>query len=104
MLITNHWNDPLKINNIDVVNTTVNPCVDLKGPNVSLTFALERTVAATLVQILNDGPSSVILNGTINNPIGATVIHNDSGSITARPRGATEADALTPTTHAESRW
>jgi hypothetical protein len=35
VLITNRWTTtPLKINNIDVINSTVNPLVDLKGPNV----------------------------------------------------------------------
>src|SRR5262249_55464166 len=40
VLITNHSSKTLKINNIDVVNTTVNPLVDLNGKSVPLTFAL----------------------------------------------------------------
>jgi hypothetical protein len=91
VLITNLWNKPLQINNIDVVNTTGNPLVDLNGKNVSLTFALDRTVAPSLVKIVNDAPSDIILNGTINNPIGATVIHDTGGSVTAaRDRGVAE--------------
>ena len=44
------------------------------------------------MQILNQAPSDVILNGTINNPIGGTVIHNTGGAITAaRARGVAEA-------------
>ena len=50
VLITNNWDKPLKINNIDVVNTTANPLVDLNGKAVSLTFDIERTVAPTLVR------------------------------------------------------
>ena len=87
-----------------MVNTTVNPYVDLKGPNVSLTFNLDRTSAPTLVQILNDGPSDVILNGTINNPIGATVIHNAAGSITAAAARRRRGRRAGPVPDAQSRW
>ncbi len=83
VLITNYWNMPLKINNINVVNTTENPLVDLNSTSVTLTFALNRTAAPALVQILNEANSDIILNGTINNPIGSTVIHNSGGNITA---------------------
>ena len=91
VLITNYSNMRLRINDIDVVNSAGNPLVELRGPNVPLTFRLERTVAPTLVQILNLTQSDVILNGTINNPIGATIIHDTGGSITAaRARDAAE--------------
>ncbi len=83
VLITNYWNMPLKINNINVVSTTENPLVDLNSKKVSLTFALSRAAAPSLVQILNETDSDIILNGTINNPIGRTVIHNSGGNITA---------------------
>ncbi|MCL5281661.1 MAG: hypothetical protein M1376_17320 [Planctomycetes bacterium] len=91
VLITNYSDKTLKINNINVVNTTDNPWVDLNSTNISLTFAIDRTAAPTLVQILNEANSDIILNGTINNPIGSTVIHNSGGNITAaRPRDVTE--------------
>ena len=68
--------------------------MDLNSTNVTLTFALDRTVAPTLVQILNEADSDIILNGTINNPIGSTVIHNSGGNITAaRARGVAETRA-----------
>ena len=98
VLITNSWNRQLTINNIDVVNTKHDPLVDLNGPNIfapttniPFTFSIDRTVAPTLVQILNLAPSDIVLNGTINNPIGATVIRNSGGSIVAaRERGVAE--------------
>ncbi len=83
VLITNYWNRPLKINNINMVNTTGNPLVDLNSKYVSLTFALSRTGGPALVQIINEANSDIILNGTINNPSGSTVIHNSLGNITA---------------------
>ena len=92
VLITNHSNKTLRINNIDVVNTVANPLVDLNGRNVSLTFAIDRVVTPTLVQVLNLSSSDVILNGTINDPIGSTVIRNSGGAITAaRARDVAEA-------------
>ncbi|MCB1998993.1 MAG: LEPR-XLL domain-containing protein, partial [Rhodoferax sp.] len=92
VLITNHSNKTLRINNIDVVNTVANPLVDLNGKNVSLTFAVDRVVTPTLVQILNLSTSDVILNGAINDPIGSTVIRNSGGAISAaRARDAAEA-------------
>ncbi len=95
VLITNYSSMPLKINNINVVNTTENPLVDLNSRYVTLTFALSRTGGPALVQIINETNSNIILNGTINNPIGRTVIHNSGGNITAA-RGrdvAEDADA-----------
>ena len=94
VLITNYWDKDLKINNINVVNTTGNPLVDLNSTTVTLTFDIDRTAAPTLVQILNEADSDIILNGTINNPIGSTVIHNSGGDIiAARARGVAEETA-----------
>lgn len=92
VLITNYWDKDLRVNNIDVVNAADdNPLVDLNSKYVELVFHLDRAVAPTLVQILNEANSDIILNGTINNPIGSTVIHNSGGDIVAaRPRGEAE--------------
>lgn len=96
VLITNYWNMPLKINNINVVNTTDHPLVDLNSKYVTLTFAIDRTASPSLVQILNEADSDIILNGTINNPIGSTVIHNSGGNITAA-RGRDQREGGDPT-------
>ncbi|MGB7963803.1 MAG: hypothetical protein WCF12_12730, partial [Propionicimonas sp.] len=99
VLITNRSALPLTINNIDVVNTTEKPLVDLKSTSVTLEFALHRSVAPTLVMIQNLGAGDVTLNGTINNPIGATVIHNTGGGIrAARARGVGAYDAVSDNT------
>jgi hypothetical protein len=72
------------------------PVVDLRGKSddagsVTLTFAIDRTVAPSLVRILNEGTNSVTLNGTIENPIGTTDIRNTGGSVLAsNPRGTTD--------------
>lgn len=95
VLITNHWDRDLKINNINVVNTTDKPLVDLNSRYVWLMFNIEHAASPSLVQILNeaDSDSDIILNGTINNPIGSTVIHNSGGDIVAaRARGVPESE------------
>ncbi len=82
--ITNYSKKNLKVNGIDVVNTTVDPVVDLLKTNSrTLTFEIERTVAPTFVEIrnLNLDPPSVLINGVIENPIGTTRIVDVNGDI-----------------------
>jgi len=80
--ITNSSNLDLKINNINVLSNR-QPVVWLQPTTASrtLTFALDRTVAPSLVSILNTGNGDILLNGTIENPIGTTSIVNTKGSV-----------------------
>jgi hypothetical protein len=76
----------LQVSDINVVNTTVNPIVDLNNTGSrGLTFAIERTVKPTLVDIesTNADPPSITINGKIENPIGITRIVNLHGNILA---------------------
>ena len=81
VLITNYSSKHLWINNISVFNATIVPLVKLDASSVSLTFAITRTSGPTLIDIENLSSSNVFLNGTIDNPIGTTVIHNSGGSV-----------------------
>jgi hypothetical protein len=47
----------------------------------TLTFALDRDVAPSLIDIRNTGTGDILLNGTIENPIGTTSIVNTGGSV-----------------------
>ncbi|MDR3661823.1 MAG: hypothetical protein P4L86_15820, partial [Mycobacterium sp.] len=97
--IINNSTKDLWINNISVVNqgSTTNHDVTLEaGSEIGLVFSLKHISEPTLVTIENLGTATpgvpgspfLILNGTINNPIGSTIILNQNGSITAtNPRG-----------------
>ncbi len=82
--VTNLSTKNLKINDIKVLGNR-DPLVwlDPDDASVSLTFAIERGVAPTLVDIRNEGASTLFLNGTIENPIGTTVIFNELGDVRA---------------------
>ena len=80
--ITNTSNKDLILNNINVLGDR-QPVVWLQPSTVSrtLTFDLEQDVAPSLVDIRNQGTGNVIINGTIENPIGTTSIVNTQGAI-----------------------
>src|SRR5205085_8588591 len=114
--ITNHSNDTLQINDIRVL-TMAAPTLDLgTQPSVTgFTFFIREAVAPTLVRILNTGTGNVVLNGTIENPIGVTEIRNEGGAIlssssrgtantvpfsaTSRPASCGGADGAAGTSH-----
>ncbi|HMC70300.1 MAG TPA: hypothetical protein VKJ07_14185, partial [Mycobacteriales bacterium] len=84
VLITNFSTKTLQVDNIDVVNRTVQPRVSLNTDNeahLPLTFGLKRSVAPTLVDIDNESTSDIVIGGTITNPIGTTEINNTGGSV-----------------------
>jgi hypothetical protein len=110
----------LEINNVNVVNTAAGTMHDVtllagspfngssyKTPitgSIELTFAIKHIAEPTLVTIKNlgGGPGTpllspgLILNGTINNPIGTTIIFDMFGSITStHPRGVVGPDGRT---------
>jgi len=98
--ITNHSDRLLRTNLIDVVDggATISIRVDdIKGPQdpdgsqepgsvgTTFEFDLEHTFPETAVEIQNltmaSDPSDIVLDGTIENPIGLTLIHNVRGNI-----------------------
>ena len=80
--ITNNWAKDLEINNINVVGTGV-PLVTLSPSSPGLRFNIFRKVSGSLVDIENNGVSNVLINGTINNPVGTTEIVNLHGDVRA---------------------
>ena len=78
----------LVIDDIDPISRTAVPTVTLvTTPQVTttLTFALRYGVGATLITIRNShvsGPD-LLLNGTIENPVGETRVTNDFGPVTS---------------------
>ena len=78
----------LVIDDIDPISRTAVPTVTLfTAPQLAtvLTFALRYGVGATLITIRNShvsGPD-LLLNGTIENPVGETRVTNDFGPVTA---------------------
>ncbi len=78
--ITNNWAKDLKVNNINVVGTGV-PTVTLSPSDPGLRFIIVRRVSGSLVDIENNATSNVLLNGTINNPVGVTELVNVDGDI-----------------------
>ena len=76
----------LDINNINVLGSA-NPFVDLQGSGtVDLTFDLRRGVVPTQITIENLNPvvaADIVLDGTIDNPIGQTYVHAALGDIVA---------------------
>ena len=82
--IINNSSKPLQVNAVNVVNTTVDPIVDLLNTNaLTMTYAIVRTVRPSLVDVESFNPSRppIIVNGVINNPIGTTRIVNRHGDI-----------------------
>jgi len=82
--ILNESSRTMTVNNIDVINRTVQPFVDLQSPGApSLTYDVVRSVAPTLVEIDNTFSNTVFINGTIENPIGTTSIVDLSSDVLA---------------------
>ncbi len=101
--ITNYSDRKLVTNLIDVVNELSAPRIEIDvdsipgptGGNVSesgakstFEFDIEHTFPKTDVQIVNrrlpgstNGPSDIVLDGSIDNPIGRTYIRNELGDI-----------------------
>jgi hypothetical protein len=96
--ITNNSNKNIQINDIRVL-TNAPPTVDLgsavpsspvanfnygPSPDISgFSFTIRQAVSPTLVEIENNGTGIVTVNGTIENPIGTTVIRNQGGPVQA---------------------
>ena len=82
----------LRLNNIDPINRTVQPLVDLQGPSLPLTFDIVRDVKPTLIDVDSASPLTE-LNGTIENPIGTTSIVVPAGNVRAtHGRGVPDPD------------
>ena len=86
--ITNNSPHELIIQNINVAATTGVPQVELdsNANNVSLLFNIKYSVAPTLINIeqnnlFDSSAHDLVIDGTINNPIGKTVIINTNGNI-----------------------
>jgi hypothetical protein len=102
--IINYSPDNLWINNITVVDqgsTTNHDVTLLAGTSIGLVFSIKHISEPTQVTIENLGASTpnvagspgLILNGTINNPIGTTTIIDQNGGITStNPRGVVGPD------------
>ncbi|HET7128249.1 MAG TPA: hypothetical protein VFJ93_04150, partial [Gaiellaceae bacterium] len=96
--IINHSARDLVIDDIDPINRTARPKVteDTTGhAGADAKFAIVRQVDPTLITITNDhsltsGHPNLVIDGTINNPIGETDITNQFGPISATTiRGGT---------------
>ena len=92
----------LQIDNIDVINTSSQPTVRLNAPTIHFGktnpegFAIKQGVTSSLITIRGTTTANILLNGTIENPIGETVITNKGGNILASTtRGATTSDGHT---------
>ena len=100
--IINKSKNNLEIKSIHVVNTTVNPTVDLsQTKTLGLEFKIKRTVAPTVVDIesTNIDPPDVTLSGIIENPIGTTRVVNVHGNIlsnASRGDGGVDASSFDP--------
>ena len=85
--IVNQSSRTLVIDDINPLNATSQPTVTLNAPGGSSnpTFAIRSIVDPSLIVIHNShvsGPE-LLVNGTINNPLGETDITNDAGPITS---------------------
>ncbi|MCB9929003.1 MAG: hypothetical protein H6844_06280 [Alphaproteobacteria bacterium] len=95
--ITNESDLDIEINNIDVMAED-RPLVWLRpSGSVPLTFTINAEVAPTLVEIFNTGDSDIIIDGTINNPVGTTTIVNTGGMgggsvLSGKDRGVSSPD------------
>ncbi|WP_456654689.1 hypothetical protein [Bradyrhizobium sp. JR3.5] len=80
----------LQVGGISVVNTTVEPVVDIQNTSsLGLSFNIKRTVKPTLVDVesLSAAAPAIVLDGQIENPIGTTRIislHGDIRSTASR--------------------
>ncbi|HEX5279640.1 MAG TPA: hypothetical protein VFW28_06150 [Micropepsaceae bacterium] len=91
--IINDSDHNLTINGINVVNTTVDPTVDLSSTHSrSLTFDIKRTVAPTFVDIEDTADPTLTISGVIENPIGTTRIVNVNGNITSTGNRSNSSD------------
>ncbi len=87
--IVNYSNKILEVNDVRVLSSD-QPTVDLGiSPDTTLTFHIKATVQPTNVDVENYGTGAVVINGTIDNPIGTTSIHNHvrTGRIKRLARG-----------------
>lgn len=89
--LTNESNSDLVLNTIDVINANGQPHVHLDrgDDDVSINFAIDRTVKPSLVDVRNLGRGDIVLrNGKrIENPIGETRILNAGDDIVADAAG-----------------
>ena len=73
----------LVLNDVDALNRTVQPFVDLRSTDApGLTFAVVRSARPTFVEVDSAG-AAVLINGTIENPIGTTSIVVPDGDVLA---------------------
>ena len=94
--LTNNSNRDFQIDNIDVLSSRA-PFVYL-DPNstTTLTFNIARELGPTFIDIRNFGTGDVLINGTINNPIGVTSIVNTGGNVlSTNPRDVAGSDGRT---------
>ena len=92
VVILNEAATNMTINNIDVVNRTAAPFVDLQSSGApGLRFGIVHSVAPTLVTIDNTADPTVFVNGTIENPIGTTSIVVADGDVrSTHPRDVSD--------------
>ncbi len=91
--IINNSSLTLKVDDINPINTAGQPNVNLNASSISFNrgstsppgpgFAIVQNVFPTLVTITGTTSANIVLNGTINNPIGETDITNSGGNILA---------------------
>ena len=98
--IINESSLTLQVDDISVINTTGKPTVNLNAPTVNFAspagFAILQNVTPTLVTLQGTSSADLLLNGTVNNPLGETDISNAGGNILASTvRGATTGDGHT---------
>ena len=82
-IINNSATQDIQINDIRVASAA-KPVVRLESDDdthVPLTFHIAREAAPTLVWIQNSTNRAIEINGTIDNPIGTTVIENTLGNV-----------------------
>ena len=88
--IINRSGKNLRLHDIDVL-TDDDPTVDLFSETVPLTFFIERSVGAPFVHVLNTTAGDVVLEGSIQNPTGTTLITNLGGDVYGgQARGTTD--------------
>jgi Bacterial Ig-like domain/RTX calcium-binding nonapeptide repeat (4 copies) len=95
--IINESSLTLQIDNISVIDATGQPKVTLNAPTVNFAspagFAIVQNVNPTLVTLEGTTSANILLNGTIDNPLGETDITDAGGSILASTlRGSTTGD------------
>ena len=77
----------LQLNDIEVLNEGAQPLVwlspHLPSADMTLEFNIARAEGPTLVDVRNLSSSNVLINGTIDNPIGTTSIVNTGGDVLA---------------------